>query len=80
MVSPRTLQRRLHEAGTATRLLTRTVRLVRAGDSLVSGPDRASLTTVAQACGFADSAHFSREFRALIGVQPGQFARALTHR
>lgn len=77
MVSSRTLQRRLQQAGTAVTLLVRTARVVRAGDSLVLA-DRASLTSVAHACGFADSAHFSREFRALVGVQPGQFARAIT--
>ncbi len=32
--------------------------------------------TVAQATGFADQSHFTRRFRRVIGVPPGQYARA----
>jgi AraC-like DNA-binding protein len=76
-VSRRTLQRRLREAGTAFRLLVRSARLARAGHSLVDQRSRASLTSVAHACGFADSAHLSREFRSLVGIAPRQFRRSL---
>jgi AraC-like DNA-binding protein len=77
-VSPRSLQRRLGEAGTTFRNLARTARVALAGVSLAHGdPAVASLTSVAYACGFADSAHLSREFRSLAGVQPSKFLEAL---
>jgi AraC-like DNA-binding protein len=77
-VSPRSLQRRLLEAGTTFRSLSRSARVALAGRSLARGePTSSSLTSVAYACGFADSAHFSREFRSFVGVQPKRFVRAL---
>jgi AraC-like DNA-binding protein len=77
-VSPRSFQRRLGEAGTTFRNLVRTARVALAGVALAHGdPAVASLTSVAYACGFADSAHLSREFRALVGVQPSKFLEAL---
>lgn len=36
----------------------------------------ASLTEVAQACGFADSAHFSRSFRRQHGISPSEWRRS----
>ncbi|XXF78636.1 helix-turn-helix transcriptional regulator [Myxococcaceae bacterium GXIMD 01537] len=77
--SPRNLQRRLSEVGTSFRGLVRTARVALAGQELAQHDEQAalSLATVAYACGFADSAHLSREFRALVGVQPSVFARAL---
>ncbi|EPC00200.1 hypothetical protein L861_06825 [Litchfieldella anticariensis FP35 = DSM 16096] len=41
---------------------------------------RASLTDVAQACGFADSAHFSRVFRAHHGASPRQWRNLMSCR
>ena len=38
---------------------------------------RASLTEVALSVGFWDQAHFTRSFRGLVGVTPGEFARLL---
>jgi len=77
-VSPRSLQRRLAAAGTSLRALTRAARIARAGDALLRpGPADPSLTTVAQACGFADSAHLSREFRRLVGMPPSTFRRSI---
>lgn len=48
-------------------------RLNRACDWLQAG--NASLTQIAQACGFADSAHFSRSFRQRHGVSPSEWRR-----
>lgn len=77
-LTPRSLQRRLREVDTSYRNLVRTARVVLAGQSLVRAlPARTSLSSVAYACGFSDSAHLSREFRALVGVQPKQFAKAI---
>ena len=60
------------------RALVRSARVARVGDTLVrEAAARASLTTVALACGFADSAHLSREFRRLVGMPPSHFARAI---
>lgn len=48
-------------------------RLARARELLQVGG--ASLTEVAQACGFADSAHFSRSFRRYHGIAPSEWRR-----
>jgi AraC-like DNA-binding protein len=74
-LSPRTLQRRLTEAGTSFRALVSVARVRLAADLIVA--TRQSLTSVAHACGFADSAHFSREFRDLIGIPPSWFVKAV---
>lgn len=42
--------------------------------------DDASLTEVAQACGFADSAHFSKSFRQRHGVSPSEWRLAASDR
>lgn len=72
-VSTRTLQRRLSECGTSFRELSAVARVAQAGRRLEQEP---SLSTVAHACGFADSAHFSREFKRHIGIPPSWFVRA----
>lgn len=43
---------------------------LRLGDALQQLTHGASLTTAAHAAGFADSAHFSRTFRAMLGITP----------
>lgn len=50
-------------------------RLARARELLRVG--NASLTEVAQACGFADSAHFSRSFRRHHGASPSEWRRSV---
>lgn len=73
----RTLARGFVESGTSYRALARTARVARAGEFLCDA-QHASLTEVAVACGFADGAHMSREFRALVGVPPSSLARTLS--
>ncbi len=73
-VSARTLQRRLDVVGTSFNELVRVARLTRAARGLLHEPT--SITEVALVSGFSDSAHLSREFRSLIGVQPLAFRRA----
>jgi AraC-like DNA-binding protein len=41
--------------------------------------DQESLADAALAAGFADQAHFTRTFRAMIGLTPGSAARSLRH-
>lgn len=48
-------------------------RLLRTVDRLAAGDD---LTTAAHAAGFADSAHFSRSFRAHFGIAPSSVFRS----
>ena len=43
---------------------------LRLGDALQQLAHGVSLTTAAHAAGFADSAHFSRTFRAMLGITP----------
>jgi len=52
----------------------RRLRLERARSALVRDPDRA-LADVAFQAGFADQSHFTRHFRRLFGVTPGQYRR-----
>jgi AraC-like DNA-binding protein len=50
-----------------------TGRRVRRAKELLAGP--LALADIAMACGFCDQAHFSRVFKAQIGVSPGQYRR-----
>ena len=70
-LSSRSLQRRLAEAGTTFRGLVRTVRVEAASRLLRESSYR--LTDIGYACGFADSAHFSRDFRRATGMPPSAY-------
>ncbi|WP_224362130.1 helix-turn-helix domain-containing protein [Hyalangium versicolor] len=74
--SPRTLQRRLAEAGLSLDAL-RGARRVQEACRLIS--EGQPLATCAMQAGFSDVSHMGREFRRLIGLTPGQF-RAVTVR
>ncbi|MEU1973439.1 helix-turn-helix domain-containing protein [Microbacterium sp. NPDC019599] len=70
-ISVRHLHAVFNEQGTTVSTVIRTRRLERCYDALVD-PQQAhrSITTIALANGFVDSAHFSRTFRAHFGVPP----------
>ena len=40
----------------------------------LADPDRPSLTELAASLGYADQAHFVRDFRAVTGLTPGEYA------
>ncbi len=70
----RQLARAFHQAlGISPMEFTRTLRLEYGSWLLLNGSG--SITQVALDCGFADGAHFSREFRARYGLSPRQYQR-----
>jgi AraC-like DNA-binding protein len=72
-VSKRELQRRFLDAvGLPPKLVIRRARLQ---DALLRLAGREDLTTIAHDLGYADSAHFSRELKATIGISPSRYRR-----
>jgi AraC-like DNA-binding protein len=71
--SPRTLRRRLEEAGTSWRQLLDRVRF-EACEELIREPDL-SLNEIAAELGYADQAHFTRAFRRWTGEMPSAYRR-----
>jgi AraC-like DNA-binding protein len=70
--SPRRLITSFREhIGLPPKAAARVIRFDRAVASLRSGTPR--IAEVAVACGYSDQAHFSRDFRELSGVSPGNF-------
>jgi AraC-like DNA-binding protein len=67
-LAPRTLQRRLGEAGTGFSALWTEVRLAQAARLLVAAPEPA--VQVGYLCGFADQAHFTRCFKRHTAMTP----------
>jgi AraC-like DNA-binding protein len=70
-VNPRTLHRRLSEAGMTFRSLLRDVRMSLAQRHL--DEDRYNVTEVAFMLGYSDSSAFSRAFKGWFGVTPSAF-------
>lgn len=70
-VSPRTLQRDLGARDLAFGMLRQAVRLTHAGHALRTGTE--SLTEVAHAAGFFDSAHFTHAWRRACGLAPSHY-------
>lgn len=72
-VRERTLQRILHKrVGISPKWLIRRRRLQEAADRLRDSD--AGLALIAADLGYADQAHFTRDFRAATGLTPGRFA------
>jgi AraC-like DNA-binding protein len=74
--SPRSLQRHLTASGTRFSHILREARVAEAG-RLLAG-DRAGLAEIGYCCGYADQAHFQREFRLVTNLTPRAF-RAIAH-
>lgn len=72
--SPRTFQRRLAGDGVSLQQLRRASQVRQASLMLLNGP--ASLASIGFACGFSDSAHFTRAFRQATGMSPTEFRGA----
>ncbi|TLP55910.1 helix-turn-helix transcriptional regulator [Parasedimentitalea maritima] len=70
-LSTRTLQRRLTQAGLSFSQMVRLVRISEACRLLKS--EDISLTSIGFCAGFSDSSHFSRDFRASVGLTPSEF-------
>lgn len=72
-LAPRTLQRRLTEAGWTFSALLRRARM-RAASQLLSKPT-VTLAEIGYCCGYADQAHFQRDFRRMTNMTPNAFRR-----
>lgn len=73
-VSARTIDRHLKKEGLGFRELSDKVRFERACELLCR--ENASITEVALHLGFSDTANFSRAFRRVVGVSPGEYQRS----
>jgi AraC-like DNA-binding protein len=69
--SPRSLQRALAAAGSGFTMLLSEVRARHAGDLLASGA--LSTAEIGYVCGYADQAHFTREFKRHTALTPARF-------
>ena len=73
-LSERTLQRLCaRRIGLSPKWLVQRRRLHEAAERL-SGDDSPDLARVAVELGYADQAHFTRDFRTVTGLTPGRFA------
>lgn len=70
-VSPRTLRRRLEEAGTSFSEILQRHQLKRALQALASGDQ--SLPSIASACGYQDTAGFGEAFKRWTGMTPREY-------
>jgi AraC-like DNA-binding protein len=73
-LSPRTLNRRLAEAGTSFRMLCESVRRSRA-ESLLANP-AVSLAEISFMLGYHEQSTFQRAFKRWSGMTPGEFRTA----
>jgi len=78
-LSARDLQRRLRRHGASYSGILRDARVRRAARAMLDTPG--SLAEIGYAAGFADQAHFTREFRRILGASPAEWRRvAVPHR
>ncbi|WXB14242.1 helix-turn-helix domain-containing protein [Pendulispora albinea] len=77
-LSMRQLERRFKSAtGFAPKAFARLMRFTRASERLELDPG-VSLTALSFELGYADQAHFTREFRAFAGMSPGKYVASFT--
>src|SRR5262249_3987503 len=73
-VSVRQLQRGFQQViGTSPKTFARTLRFQEAQRRLMFDPD-ADLTDLAYECGYFDQAHFNKDFKAITGKTPSEYA------
>lgn len=78
-LSTRDLQRRLRRQGASYSGILRDARVRRAARAMLDTPG--GLAEIGYAAGFADQAHFTREFRRILGASPAEWRRvAVPHR
>jgi AraC-like DNA-binding protein len=75
--STRDLQRQLRQQGASYSGILRDARVRRAARVMLETP--ASLAEIGYAAGFADQAHFTREFRRILGASPAEWRRVATN-
>ena len=76
-LSVRQLQRQFdQQTRVAPKTLARTIRFEAVRERLMHEPD-ANLTDLAYELGYADQAHFIKDFKALTGKTPGEFAASM---
>jgi AraC-like DNA-binding protein len=76
-VSLRQIQRRFQQViGTSPKTFARTLRFEQAQRRLMFHPE-ADLTGLAYECGYADQAHFIKEFKSFAGKTPSEYARQM---
>ena len=74
----RALQRAFHRyVGVSPKSVLQRYRLLEASEQL-RGPRPPSLAALAASLGYADQAHFARDFKLAVGQSPGAFARRTT--
>jgi AraC-like DNA-binding protein len=75
-LSRRHLERLFRQyVGVSPKWVIQRYRLFEAADRLASEPD-SSTAYLAQLLGYCDQAHFAREFKAMVGSSPAEYARA----
>jgi AraC-like DNA-binding protein len=79
-LSTRELQRRFSRyLGVGPKWVLQRYRLHEAAERIAAG-GRGDWAGVAAELGYADQAHFIRDFRAVVGCPPGAYAAACAHR
>jgi AraC-like DNA-binding protein len=76
-ISPRTLKRQLHAAGTSYTGILDRVRFDTACDMLAV--PEITIREIAHELGYSDTNNFVRSFRRMMGVTPGDHRRAQVH-
>ena len=74
-MKPRSLQRKLQQAGTSFSELIETTRFEMAAEMLVDSDT--PLIDVAMTLGYENQSNFGRSFRRIAGISPGKYRREM---